>query len=137
MLSIAMDAYFRNEERVTVDCEPTYFKYLSHGKNLVGLTHGHGVKAADMPLMMATDVPKLWSAADYRVIFQGHVHHQSVKEFPGAVVESVRTLSATDAHHTLAGYRSARDLMNVVYEKNHGEIQRIRCGLSQLEALVA
>jgi hypothetical protein len=133
MLSLALDAMFSNEPRVLVEMTPASFYYFRFGKTLIGSTHGDGAKLADLPLIMASDVPQDWAAATWRVWHCGHFHHDQLKDHPGCTVETHRTLATNDAWHRHAGYRSGRDLKAVIYHREHGEVSRIRCGLSQLK----
>lgn len=133
MLSLAMEALFSNEPRVEVEMTPASFYYYRFGKTLIGSTHGDGAKLADLPLIMATDVPQDWAAATWRVWHCGHFHHDQLKDHPGCTVETHRTLATNDAWHKHAGYRSGRDMKAVIYHREHGEVSRIRCGLSMLK----
>lgn len=132
MLSLALDALFSNEPRVHVEMTPSSFYYFRFGKTLIGSTHGDGAKLADLPLIMASDVPHDWAASTWRVWHCGHFHHDQLKDHPGCTVETHRTLATNDAWHRHAGYRSGRDMKAVIYHREHGEISRIRCGISQL-----
>lgn len=133
MLSLALDALFSNDPRVHVEMTPSSFYYYRFGKTLIGSTHGDGAKLADLPLIMASDSPHDWAAATWRVWHCGHFHHDQLKDHPGCTVETHRTLAPNDAWHRHQGYRSGRDMKAIIYHKEHGEISRIRCGLSMLE----
>ncbi len=131
-LAIAMDAFFSNDPRVEVDLCPSLYKFMRFGKVLIGAHHGHGAKQNDLPLLMAADRPEDWGSTEHRHWLCGHIHHWTVKEHPGVVVETFRTLAGKDAWHAGKGYRSRRDMNCIVYHKEHGEIQRIRCDVAQL-----
>ena len=133
MLSLALDALFSEEPRVHVEMTPSSFYYFRFGKTLIGSTHGDGAKLADLPLIMASDVPHDWAASTWRVWHCGHFHHDQLKDHPGCTVETHRTLATNDAWHKHAGYRSGRDMKAIVYHIEHGEVSRIRCGLSMLQ----
>lgn len=134
MLSLCLSAWFRDEPRVEVDTSPSGFFYYRHGRVLIGSTHGDGAKLADLPLLMATDAPKDWAEADFRVWHCGHFHHDQLKDYQGCTVETHRTLAPNDAWHRYQGYRSFRDMKAIVYHKEFGEMQRIRCGAERLTA---
>lgn len=134
MLSMCLSAWFHNEPRVQVDTSPSGFYYHRFGRVLIGSTHGDGAKLADLPLIMATDVPKDWAEADFRVWHCGHFHHDQLKDYQGCTVETHRTLAPNDAWHRYQGYRSHRDMKAIVYSKEYGELQRIRCGVERLAA---
>ena len=135
MLTLALQGWFHNEPRVTIETSPSSFYYHRFGNTLIGSTHGDGAKLADLPLIMATDAPEDWAAAKFRVWHCGHFHHDQLKEHPGCTVETHRTLAAGDAWHRHSGYRSGRDMKAIVYSKLHGEVTRIRCSVTQLEAV--
>lgn len=123
-LSLMLDCYFHNEPRVHIDTSPSTFHYFQFGKVFIGVTHGHNTKYADLGPIMATDKPKEWGDTKYRYWYVGHVHHQNLKEFPGVVVESFRTLAGRDAWHNAQGYRAGRDMKCIVHHKDYGEVER-------------
>lgn len=133
MLALCLDAFFTNEPRVTIDLSPSLYRYLRFGKVLIGSHHGHGAKAADLPLLMAADRHEDWGQTTHRHWLCGHIHHWTAKEHPGAVVETFRTLAGKDAWHAGKGYRSGRDMNVITYHREFGEIQRTRCDISMLK----
>lgn len=133
-LSMCLAAWFRDEPRVHVDTSPGGFYYHRHGRVLIGSTHGDGARLADLPLIMATDAPKDWAEADFRVWHCGHFHHDQLKDYQGCTVETHRTLAPNDAWHRYQGYRAHRDMKAIIYHREFGELQRIRCGVERLAA---
>lgn len=131
-LGLALDAYFSNEARVTIELSPSPFWYYSFGDTLIGVTHGDGIKMDTLGPVMATDRPKEWGAANFRYWYIGHVHHSQIKELVGVTVESFRTLASGDAWHHGKGYRSGRDMRCIVISKEHGEIERHRCDVAMI-----
>ena len=113
---------------------PSGFFYNRFGKVLIGSTHGDGAKLADLPSIMADDAADEWAAARFRVWHCGHFHHDQVKEYRGCTVETHRTLAAGDAWHRYEGYRAGRDMKAIVYHREYGEVNRVRCGVEMLEA---
>lgn len=132
MLTLALQGWFHKEPRVTIEATASSFYYHRFGNTLIGSTHGDGAKLNDLPLIMATDAPAEWAAAKFRVWHCGHFHHDQLKEHPGCTVETHRTLAAGDAWHRHSGYRSGRDMKAIIYHRVHGEVTRIRCGLSMI-----
>lgn len=132
-LALALDAYFANNKRVTIDLSPAAFWYYRHGKVLIGATHGDTVKMANLPGVMACDRSEDWGQTTHRYWYQGHIHHEDRKEFPGVVVEAFRTLAARDAWHAGQGYRAGRDMNLIVHHKDYGEIERHRCDIAMLK----
>jgi hypothetical protein len=131
-LSLAMDAFFSNNERVKVDLSPAAFWYYKFGKVLIGASHGDTCKMDKLPGVMACDKPEEWGATKFRYFMTGHIHHDEVREFPGVTVESFRTLAARDAWHSAEGYRAGRDMRCIVIHKDFGEIGRQRCDIAMI-----
>jgi UDP-2,3-diacylglucosamine pyrophosphatase LpxH len=131
-LALMISCYFDNEPRVQVDLSPAVAWYYKFGKLLIGSTHGDTLKGADLPSIMAADMPKEWGDTTHRVWYVGHVHHQDIKEYRGCTVEYVRTMAARDAWHQGQGYRAGRDMCLIVHHKQHGEIERHRCDIGML-----
>lgn len=129
MLAAFLDAYFSNEDRVTIQPTVSKFHYFKFGKCLVGVTHGDTVKHADLGELMAADRPEDWGATEHRYWYVGHIHHSRKSELLGCTVESFRTLAAKDAWHAAKGYRSGRDMNAIVLHKDFGEIARYRCDI--------
>lgn len=132
-LSLMVACYFHNEPRVEVDLSPSVTWYMQFGKCLIASTHGDTLKEKDMMGVMAADKPKEWGDTLHRVWYVGHVHHKHIKEYAGGVIEYVRTLAARDSWHFGQGYRAGRDMELVVHHKEHGEIERHRVDVGQLQ----
>ena len=71
-----IDMYFSKSKYVTVDNSMKFRKYYKFGNVLLGYTHGGEEKEADLPLLMAQEVPILWSETKYREMHLGHLHHK-------------------------------------------------------------
>lgn len=123
-LAVALDKYFHNEPRVTVDLSPSAFWYYQFGKVLIGSTHGDTAKPDKLPAIMASDQAKAWGDTLYRYWYTGHIHSRNVIEFPGVMWESFRTLAAKDAWHAASGYRSGRDMLSLTLHREFGEVGR-------------
>jgi hypothetical protein len=132
-LALMLSCFFHGNPRVEVDLSPAVCWYFQFGKVLLGSTHGDTIKGKDMGAVMAADKPKEWGETSFRYWFVGHVHHKDVKEYPGVIVEYVRTLAARDAWHQGQGYRAGRDMQLVVMHREQGEIERHRCDVGMLE----
>jgi hypothetical protein len=131
-LSLMLSCFFDNEPRVTIDLQPALHWYYRFGKVLIGSTHGDTTKEKDMLPVMAADKPQDWGLSQHRYWYVGHVHHKSVKEYQGGVVEYFRTLAPRDAWHQGQGYRAGRDMCLIVHHREHGEIERHRCDVGRL-----
>jgi hypothetical protein len=133
-LSLVLDAYFRNEPRVQIETSPKPFWYYRFGKVLIGATHGHSVKQADLPNIMAADRAADWGETTQRHWYTGHIHHKDAKEFYGVMCESFRTLAASDAWHHASGYRSGRDMCAIVHHREWGEVERHRADILRIRS---
>ena len=132
MLALVLKEFYSNNPRVFIDDSPDTFHWLRFGKNLIGVTHGHRVKARDLPGIMACDRKEDWGETEHRYWYTGHVHHDTVKEYPGAIVETFRTLASSDAWHHHSGYRSGRDMKCDVLHREYGRICRHIVGIQQI-----
>jgi len=136
-LALTIAAYFENEPRVCVDLSPSKFWFYRFGKVLIGATHGDTCKPEMLMGVMAADRPEDWGKTKHRYWYCGHVHHSSVKEYPGVTVETFRTLAAKDAYAASHGYRAGRDMRCIVHHLEHGEIERHRCDVAMLDECAA
>jgi len=134
VLALALDVYYRNEPRVTIDVSPAAHHKFRFGKCLIGVTHGHQTKGPKLPLFMAAKWPQDWGETKHRFWYVGHVHHKDVKEYNGCVVEHFRTLAAKDAWHSASGYDSGRDMNRITLHREWGEIERSTVSADYLEA---
>ena len=131
-LAFTIHAYFSNNPRVKVDLSPSKFWFYKFGKVLIGSTHGDTVKHDHLLGVMAADRAEDWGKTKHRYWYTGHVHHQSVKEYPGVICESFRTLAAKDAYAAGHGYRAGRDMVAIIHHKDHGEVERHRCDVGMI-----
>lgn len=120
-LAFTLSAYFCNEPRVEVDLNPSKFWFYRFGNTLLASTHGDTVKHEQLGAIMACDRPVDWGQTKHRYWLTGPVHSKNLKEFPGVICESFRTLAASDSYAAGHGYRAGRDMTCIVYHSEHGE----------------
>jgi len=123
-VQMALWAWYRNADRVTVDTNPGYFWWWRFGLNLLGATHGDMTKMTQLPLVMAATCPEDWGATKHRLCLTGHIHHKSALEQGGVVVESFQSTAARDAWHQASGFRSGRSMSALTLHREKGEISR-------------
>jgi hypothetical protein len=128
---------YEREPRVTVDVTPSVFNYYRWGKVLIGMHHGHSCKPDKLPGVMAADRASDWGECTWRYWWQGHIHHESKKEYPGVSVESFNTLAAKDAYANDGGWRSGRTMQAIVLHREHGEVARSRVNSAMFEERAA
>lgn len=132
MLSIALGLFYEGNERVIIDESPSKFWFHRFGRVLIGATHGDTCKPTALPGIMAHDRAGDWGETKHRYWYTGHIHSQTVMEFPGVLWESFRTLAGKDAWTASKGYRSGRDMYAIVHAKDHGEVERHRVDIGML-----
>lgn len=124
-------AWYRNEPRVTVDVDPSLFFWFRWGSVLLGSTHGHTVKAAQMPSIMAHRRAEDWGVTRFRYVHTFHLHHsaKTATEGNGVICEIHQAPIPQDAWHFGSGFLSGRSLQTITYHKNFGEISRSRVAI--------
>lgn len=114
-------ALYENEPRVQViDSALPYYSY-QHGKTMLGFHHGHLKKNDALPLLMASQFPKVWGETEYRYVHVGHNHHTDIKEHQGMTVHQHPTLAARDAYAARYGYFATRSVTAVTYSDRFGQ----------------
>lgn len=127
-LGEVLDAWYHNNELVTVINTHTPRKYLQYGLNLLMYCHGHSEKLQDLGIICATEQPQLWAATKFRRVHVGHFHHSKqikftdVQEYPGFTVKVLNSLSANDAWHAEKGYMSLKGAEAFLYHRDKGLI---------------
>lgn len=134
VLSIALAQFYEREARVTIDTSPAKFHWYRFGANLIGTTHGDTVKLDTLGEIMAADRPMDWGETEYRYWYSGHIHHTTIKELRGCIVETLRTLAPADAWHRGQGYRSGQDMRLIVHHRKWGQINRHTVGIAQVRS---
>jgi hypothetical protein len=110
-------AEFADHPRVEVDNSAALRKYLHYGVSLIGWTHGSDERHADLPLIMAREVPHLWAQAKMFEWHVGHLHksrevrYTAGDEWNGVRVRILPSLCGTDAWHAMKGYVKGRRAM--------------------------
>ena len=131
-----LDAWYRNNNRVMVDKEPTKRKYRTWGPVLLGFTHGDKVKPDNLPGTMAVEVPQLWAETKHREWHTGHLHKRKGTVYTFAdtlhtvTVRVLPSISGTDAWHYENGYiGNDKAAEAYVWSKDHGYISHINVDL--------
>lgn len=102
-----LEAYFRNDERVTVDSMPRTRKYRRFGKTLLGFTHGSEEGDRIFGLMQA-EAAEDWSATTEHLWLSGHYHDLALKSKHGVYVWTLPTIVSPDAWTATEGYTTAK-----------------------------
>lgn len=131
-----LKGWYRNEPRVTIDTDASLFFWFRFGKVMLGATHGHAAKITDMPSIMAHRRAEDWGATVFRYIHGFHLHHSSkyATEGKGCISEVHQTPTPQDAWHFGSGFLSGRSIQSISYDRNLGEVGRVR--VAMLDGLV-
>jgi UDP-2,3-diacylglucosamine pyrophosphatase LpxH len=104
---------FRGSKAVTIKPDFLSRQYLTHGRNLLGFTHGHKAKRK-LPQIMALEQREAWSRSTYREWHTGHLHHQAAEHnkpldtLDGVIVRTAPTICPPDDWHSANGFLGAR-----------------------------
>lgn len=98
---------------------------------MLGATHGHTVKAKEMPSVMVHRRAADWGATEHRYVHTFHLHHkaQIASEGGGCVAEVHQAPIPQDAWHYGAGFLSGRSIQAVTYHQQFGEVPRARVAI--------
>lgn len=118
-LGDVIDAYYRNDDQVTVDNKPEGFKTTIWGNSFIMYDHGE-IKPQDYPLIMATEYPIEWSKSKYREVHTGHLHHEIVKDYRGVKVRYFPSLSVQSQWEKDKGYGGFKEAQGIVWHKQLG-----------------
>lgn len=117
-------ALYENEPRVQViDSEMPYYVY-QHGKTMLAWHHGHLKKSDQLPILFASQFPKIWGETSKRYAHCGHRHHVEEKEHSGMKVIQHSTLASRDAYASRGGWMSERECTSITYHREWGQVAR-------------
>ena len=126
-LMVALAESFRDNPRITVNLNKSYYWMQQFGKVMLVATHGDMCRPTEIAGVSAAYWPKVWGSTEYRYAFLGHIHHTTKKtadENNGMTWETFMTLSPKNAWMRRMGYRSGRGMVGITYHKDEGEETR-------------
>ncbi|QDP52757.1 MAG: hypothetical protein Unbinned838contig1000_8 [Prokaryotic dsDNA virus sp.] len=115
-----LSAWYTNDKNVTIDNSTEGRKYYEYGTNMIMFTHGDKEKAAEMPLIMATEQPVMFARTKFREVHCGHLHKEMVNEYRGIKVRFIPSICANDSWHKLMGYAASRCAQAYIWNKEKG-----------------
>jgi hypothetical protein len=122
-------AMFSSNAHVTIDNGPRQRKYVAYGPALLGYVHGEDNKHNDLPTLMATEEPLLWSKSKFRSWRIGHWHkrkevrHTVGDTFNGVEVRIFPSLCGTDSWHYRKGYTGNARMAEVhIWSESDGPV---------------
>lgn len=140
---LVIEAYFKDDQRVTVEDIATPRYYIAYGNSLIG--HGHGDKegkestskdkASRLASCMPNEARELWGRTIYHEMHVAHLHsEQMIQEINGVIVRRIASPTASDTWHVNSGYvGSTRKAQTFIYDKEDGNIQTINTPMRQTD----
>ena len=130
-MNIMLKAFYENEPRVEVMDNAHKFQHITYGNNLLVTHHGDRMKPQRAVEYTARSLYKEWGQCEHKHLLMGHIHHATSIEL-AMLCETFQALPAGDAWHSDSGYGAKRTMTAIVYDKEHGEVQRHKVGIGQL-----
>jgi hypothetical protein len=116
-----LDAVYKNNKNVMVNNDLNTRKYYEYGVNMIMFTHGDKEKPQELPLLIATEQPEMWSRAKVREVHCGHKHKEMLNEYMGTKVRFIPSICGNDAWHKTQGYvGTLRCGQAFIWNKNRG-----------------
>lgn len=114
-----VDAWFRNDDRVTVDYQPIARKYKLYGKTL--FCFAHDGKAQKLPAIIANEAREYWSQAETVEVFLQHMHTEQVlMEENNIRIQRLPTISGRSKWSADNGYGSKRQCKSFIFDAEDG-----------------
>lgn len=128
-------ALYENEPRIEVIQGELPYYVHQHGETMLAWHHGHMKRNSDLPLLFASQFPKIWGNTTKRYVHCGHRHHLDIKEHSGMTVHQHSTLAARDAYAARGGWMSEQEATAVTYHKKFGQVGTVTITPEMLEAV--
>lgn len=114
-----IDAWFRNDDSVSVDYSPLPRKYVVFGKTL--FVFGHKEKIKDLPRVIADEAREYWSSIETTEVFLQHLHSEQVLlESNNMRIQRLPTISAKSEWTVSQGFSSKRQCKSFVFDLDDG-----------------
>jgi hypothetical protein len=116
ILHFALQQRYRLADQITIDDAARDIFWIKHGKSLVASHHGDKGKPERLAMYLADTCPE-WSMTRDRHCLTGHIHHDSVKDFPGVKWWSLRAFCPPDEYGASFGGRRALQALTFCAKK--------------------
>lgn len=114
-----LEAWFRHDENVHVDCSPLPRKYIVYGKTLMVFAHDGNVKT--LPRLIADEAREYWSNVETTEVFLQHLHTEQVlSEEYNMRIQRMPTISAKSDWTVKKGFGSKRQCKTFIFDKDDG-----------------
>lgn len=120
-----LTAYFKSDQRVAIDSRATSRKYVTHGRCLIGLTHGDKAQKR-LGELMALEAREQWGVAALREIHHGHLHSEAaITTVGGVTIRQHPALCPPDGWHSVEGFVGAPRAMDSYTYHRDGYLMRM------------
>lgn len=107
-----LTAEFRGHSGVSINTTNTTRKYVTHGRCLIGLTHGDKAQK-NLGELMALEARENWGTALLREVHHGHRHSEAaITTIAGVTIRQHPALCPPDGWHAAEGYVGAPRAMD-------------------------
>jgi len=131
MFNKLIQMMFLNEPRVIVPNNENKFYMCEFGSTFINIIHGDKIGNNTKWYQAITRLfSSEWGRCVHRYAHKGHIHHSTVEEIGGVIMESHNTLAAPDDYHHGAGYGSQRSASAITYDKKYGEVHRDKTSIA-------
>jgi len=131
MFNKLIQMMYRDEPRVIVPNNENKFYMCLFGTTFINIIHGDKIGNNTKWYQAITRLfSNEWGNSLHRYAHKGHIHHSTVEEIGGVIMESHNTLAAPDDYHHGAGYGSQRSASSITYDKDFGEVHRDRTSIT-------
>lgn len=125
-MTIALQAHYRNEPRVTVVLSENEFWQENWGNVFLSGHHGHGRKAKDVCSVLPGKFAKAWGRATEWHYFTGHLHNYSTEIIGSVRHHQLPAVCSIDTHAAWSPYLDTSGMMAMVFNKRGGFVPSIQ-----------
>jgi len=121
----AVEAYYRNNDNVFVDCSPLPRKYYKYGKNLFGFSHNITLRTAlDI---ITVEAKEMWSSSNHMYWLLAHLHKGMIYEQKGHLeIFRLPAISGWSRWSTNKGYaQTERKAQCFIIDKEDGIVNTL------------
>lgn len=90
-----LKCYFRNEDRIVIDDDESYRKYVSYGNTAMMFNHGDAIRNAKLAGIFPMEFREQWSRHKYFYAFTGDVHIETSENINSIKFYRVPSFSRT------------------------------------------
>lgn len=126
---------FWNDENITVQADPSPYKFKEWGVNLIGFEHGHSIPPIRMAGLMANECKEAWARTKYREWHLGDQHRKgsgkpAMFEEQGVSIEYLPSIVAPNEWHRLKAFNhQKRGALAFIWDDKEGPIARVGVNL--------